>query len=1303
MKTIRSIITLEKHSDIRLYAAVAAFALALIAAFSAQPAAAQTGGAGAIQGTVTDTSGAVIVNATVTAINNATGVSIVRTTSAAGYYNIAPLIPGTYTVNVSAAGFEVFKQQNLVIDAMHVSGLNVTLKAGSQAVTVTVTEAPPALETTNPVLGGTMENETYMDLPLLVSGNQQRDITQFSNLLPGAQVNPGGRSSVISGTAQRLGELYFDGLPMTTGSQQGDNRPIFNLVPMESIEQIQVVTSSFSAEYQGAGLENYTLKSGTNRFHGTVADFVRNTVFDTWGFSAPWATITNSQGVKGYQKDVGTKPPDHQNELAASIGGPISIPHLFSGRDRLFFFAAYDRTHSRTAPNYVAATIPTAKMRTGDFSELLTANGGPGYVIYDPSTLTCSGSSCTRTAFPNNVIPASEISPISQYFEKFLPDPINTSITNNYLGGIPGGYDNWLYAGRIDWNISEKQRISFGVTGGNRANATYAVGSTPILPLPYLQGTKAVVAGHVADMEHTYTFTPHLVNQFKYGFVNFGGPPVLNATQGVTAWEAQTAGITGLPTGQAATEFPTNVFSGSNAQSQWSNGGSSATYTSVSETYTMLDNLQWVKGKHVITTGFQIQWLEVQASTADGLSTPLTLNWNPNETAQVSGTSYVANTGYAYASYMMGALNSTSDTIQTVSLLGGRYRPLAPYFQDDYKVTNKLTLNLGMRWDYIPTYHEAQNRWSYLDPTVTNPVTGNKGTLMFAGNYGGSAISIGKATPVNTYWKNWGPRLGFAYSLNDKTVIRGGWGMLYSHAGGTGGAGGAANGTGQNGFNTPVTFNANSAGPTAGPTFYLNSNASFSKANANFGGPGYTLPAATGPTAAAQSLNVGNYVNGSGAAVAAGSAPGYPDPYLADRAPEFSFFNFGVERSLTKDMTISVNYAGSESHFIAGASNIRGIYAGQVDPKYMAALGAGTYGLGLLSKPATAANIAAAQAAMPGCCTVPYAGFQAAAATGSSAGNQATIAQMLKWMPQFSSTADTWGNVANANYHALQISLTQRPAHGLSFTVNYTYSKQMDDAGTQRTGFAIPAGMTLDGRARPQNRIDYSLSTLNEPQSLAIFGVYKLPFGKGGLGGGNFFTRMLLSGWETSHIMTYVSGMPLTLSSSACTSTSFVSQGTCMPDLNPNYSGGRNGIRQNGKWGNGVTALTLGTVSYVNGYISNTTPGNGAGGSACTSSSGPFCNSAPLMIGDAPRTGAFGLRAPSTFRLTSGVKRTFDIREWAKFTFAVDCQNVTNAVTFGINAGNLQIGTGVNSSSFGAVNFASSDSRDFQFSGRISF
>ena len=218
--------------------------LAICLGWAAVQAAAQTGGDGAIEGTVTDATGAMVPGANVTATNVGTGVATSRLASAAGYYNISPLQPGAYTVTVTAKGFEIFTQENMAIDALHVTGLNIALKPGSEAVTVTVSAAPPALETTNAVLGGSMESDVYMELPLLVSGNQQRDITQFSNLLPGAQLNPGGRSSVVSGTAQRLGEEYLDGIPLTTISQQGDNRPIFNLVPMESIDQIQVITSS---------------------------------------------------------------------------------------------------------------------------------------------------------------------------------------------------------------------------------------------------------------------------------------------------------------------------------------------------------------------------------------------------------------------------------------------------------------------------------------------------------------------------------------------------------------------------------------------------------------------------------------------------------------------------------------------------------------------------------------------------------------------------------------------------------------------------------------------------------------------------------------------------------------------------------------------------------------------------------------------------------------------------------------------------------------------------------------------------
>jgi Carboxypeptidase regulatory-like domain len=1299
--------------------------LALAVGMLGGSAIAQTAGEAAITGTVTDTSGAVVPNATVTARNTATGVETSRVTSSAGVYQISPLIIGTYSVTVSVTGFSKFTQENIVLNENQIFGLNATLKVGSQSDIVTITEAPPQLNTANATLGDTISSREFAALPLLVAGNQQRDITSFSNLLPGAQ--PGSRSSLFSGTANRLNEVYLDGIPLTTINQTGDNRPIFNIVPFEGIDQVGALTSGQSVEYQGAGSVNYSMKTGTNQYHGTVADFVRNTIFDTWGFTA--INATQKKLVNGVITTVPVgKPVDHQNELAAAIGGPITIPHLFNGHDRLFFFAAYDKAHARSAPTYTTASGPTTLMQAGDFTELLNAaqsastgagaQNGPGYLIYDPTSATCTGSNCTRKAFTGmknglptpNIIPSSMISPISQKMQSYLPTPSTSGIQNNYFGGTPNGFDNWLYSGRIDYTISPKQTLSGTVTGGNRHAVPYTsvTATGVVLPLPYTATTFSTVAGHWADLSDSYTITPSIVNQFKFGFSNFGGPPVGNITQN-TQFAATQMGInfSGVPAdGQAVTEFPVSIFGGSNAQTEWASqsGLVNSTATSVSNTFTAVDNLFWSKGRHNLTFGIQVQWLQFQSSTADGPTGGLTLNWGTNETAQESGSSYTTNTGYSYASYLLGAVGSTGLTLQPFSVLGGRYRPIAPYVEDDFKVNSKLTLNLGLRWDYIPSYTEVQNRYSFLNPNIKNPVTGNMGALEFAGNFGGAGLSCGCKTPVNTYWNNWGPRVGLAYSIDAKTVVRGAFAMLYSHGGGTGGAGGAGTGPSQQGFTSSPSFPDGAAGPAAGPAFYLNNSAGFSaigRANANFGGPGYSVPAITPPGAVSQTLNVGNTVNSSGGFILASGGPAFADFYLSGRAPEFNFWNFGIQRQVLKDTSLMVNYAGSQSHFIAGASNLRGLQSGQINPIY--------YALGsLLTAPATPTNIAAANVItgaknLPAV-ALPYAGYGLAAQTSAGAG-QATIGHMLTWMPQFSGSTDIWGSQsANSNYHSVQVSLAQRLSHGLTLNLNYTYSKNLDDAGTMRSGWAIPGSLLLSGKSWKVNRIDRSLSANSVPQNLAIYGVYNLPFGKGGIGNDSWLVRNLAGGWTFSSVFTYVSGTPLLITSSSCTSSFQPTAGTCMPDLNPNFTGKT--IRTNGSWGKGVTAATLGSVSYLNGYVPTATQGAGGVTSTgtpipCATATGPFCNSGNFMFGDAPRVMPFdGLRNPSAYNMNASIRRSFNLTpERVKFIFAVDCQNVTNKVTFG------GIGASMDAANFGAPTSATSNtgSRDFQFSGRLNF
>ena len=1260
---------------------------------------AQTGGQGAIQGTVTDSTGAVMANVNVTATNKESGVATTRPTSSAGLFEINPLIPGTYTVTATVKGFQTFRQENFVVDALKVTGLNITLTVGGTDQTVTVTEAPPALNTTSATLGGVIENSTYTNLPLQMSG-QQRDPTAFATLLPGAQSQASARAPIIGGTGNYIAEVYVDGLPTTTANQQGDNRVVSNSIPVEAIDQFQVLTSIPGAEYQGAGALNFTIKSGGNRYHGTVADFVRNTIFDTWGFSAPALTQQDANGKVIPAK----KPVEHQNELVGAIGGPIPLTHK-----KGFFFATYDRYHGRNGINPNTLTVPTMLMRSGDFTELSSTTP----IIYDPSTNACTSSGCTRQPFTGmknglptvNVIPSSRLSPITQYMQKFMPAPTNSGVVGNFLGGVPSGFDNWEFLSKVDYDLTPSQRISVVLTLGSRTNVPFTVGTNVpapastagvVLPLPYTAGGYATIKPTIIDVEHSIVIKSNLVNQFKFGFTRFS-QPIKSLTDGVAPYRAAAdIGITNLPAGQASDEFPGVTFNSStafpNVQNPWTtNGATGATQTTVPNAFTLVDNLEWIKGKHSMTFGIQMQWLQDNVSAQLGPSGIFTTTFSPNDTANYVGTSLSSTkTGYSYASYLLGAVNSSSTTIQAFSEEGGRYRPISPYFQDDWKVTQKLTLNLGLRYDFFPPYREVQDRWSYLNPTAMNPVTGTPGALEFAG-YRGAAISCQCRTPVNTYMKNWGPRVGFAYSYDDKTVIRGGYALVYSRAGGVGGRGGAGTGTSQAGFTANLVLpSAQTTGAAAGPSYYLNSS------NTAFGGPGFQLPAPATPSASSLSIGTGNYINSSGAAQAAGAAPGYADPYLSGRAPEVSFYNFGIQRAVTKDLTLTVDYAGSNAHFLATGSNARGYWAGQMNPSYLAALGAVRASDGttpILSAPATAANIAIAAKAVPGL-AAPYAGYAAAAAKTSAA----SISHMLVAFPQYSGTTDTWGNVGNVSYNSLQITLNQREWKGLSYTLNYTYSKNLGDDNTFRTGFDTPAAATSNGVGYRQGRADRGYTIVAAPQNLAAYGVYKLPFGRGAFGGDRRLVRAVAGGWQFSSIFTYGSGVPLAITYAGCNSPG---QGQCMPDMNPNFSGS---ARINKNWGKGMTAAKLGAspakggIQYID--INAFSVPNNFG----TTAPG---QTAITKIGDAPRTAPYHLWNPSTYRLDASLRRTFNITpERVKFVFEVDCLNVPNKVTFG-NISTAWVDpnaspTAAASSNFGTVGSASGQ-RDFQLAGRINF
>ena len=1024
---------------------------------------------------------------------------------------------------------------------------------------------------------------------------------------------------------------------------------------------------------------------------------------------------------------------EHQNELSASFGGRFP----YTG-NKLFFFAAYDKFHERKGAVFSLFTVPTTLMQTGDFTELNGNVGGGGLtgttnnpaILFDPTTTKCVGNTCTRQPFmgvkngipTDNVIPPGYLSPIAKAMQSFLPAPTNNAtITNNYLGGYPSGFDNWVVDWRVDYDVSTKMRIStVGALGTVNYLNNYA---SPFIPPPYIGGDLANIYPKVLDVEDTYTFNPRLINQFKYGFTRFY-QNIHNATQGVTAWEAPTLGITNLPAGQAGEEFPGTSFGTTPAygtvQTTWTgNGNAISTQLTTPNNFTIVDNVQWLKGKHAFTFGVTIQWQEINNANPATFTGVLDLAYNANSTSNFSGSSLstgsaTSPSGYSYASFLLGAVGGTpSIGLQPISELGGRYRPISPYVEDSYKVTQKLTLDLGLRWDYFPPYREVNNHWTFLNPALTNGATGTPGELQFAGNYGGAGVSCGCRTPVNTYWKNWGPRVGVAYSANEKTVLRIGFGEVFSEAGGVGGRGGAFNGTGQTGFNVTATRPAEvTSGAAAGPSFYLNNGSTFTAdglANTSLFGPGYTYPANPTPGAAAQTLNTGFYLNSAGKFVTA-SGVSYADPYISGRAPEFNFYNAGIERAVTKDMTIAVNYVGNQSHFLINSTNTgtgtaRGYWSNQLNPTYLAALGGVLDSTGtkpILIAAATPANLAIVQSKLSGTSIPAF--FQSAAAVSTTA----TIAQGLVAFPQYSGVTDTWGsNVDNFSYNSLQITLLQRLSHGLTFNVNYTYSKNIGDDGPFRTGFNIPSSaVSGGGQSWKQNRIDRSWTTVSAPESLHAFGVYQLPFGKGHMGGGSMFGRALLSGWTMSGIYTYSSGTPFQVTWSGCSGTTAPGQGQCMPDANPSFLG--KSARINGSYGtgpNGTTACNLGigtncvAIKYVD-STSFSTPAD--------ISTAPFTGTAPnqthlqqFLIGNAPRTRAWNLNNPGTQNLDSSVRRSFSLPREMSLLFEVDCLNTWNKVTFGNPSATWAAG----SLTFGTITGLASGTnpRDFQFAGHFNF
>jgi hypothetical protein len=1135
----------------------------------------QVGSSGTVEGTISDPSGASVPQATVTAANVATGVETARKTTAAGFYVLSPLPAGEYNVTVTASGFQTLTQTHVVVDALATVDLSLQLKIGSGSQQVTVSETPTILRTDDATLGQTMENNVYTSLPLAMNG-VPRDPTQFVALVAGVS---GMTTQVAGPTTESFNgtrgdnELYVEGVPLTFASQQADTRNIALGVSVEAVDQFQAETNGEKAMYSGQGMMNFVLKSGTNQFHGSAYEYFRNTDLDSRGFFPA------------------TTPVEHQNEFGGTIGGPIK-------KDKVFFFGSYAGYHYLTAEVPEYESIPTLAERTGNFSALPTT-------IYDPTSQTCNGAICSTTPFPANTIPANRFSSVSKSLASYLPNPTNGSITNNYLASLPEGLTNNNTTDKVDVNQSAKNRFYFVFSQGRyQTNDTGSLAAaTDSMPVPYLQGRIVQENTTIAQIHYTRVFTPTLLNDFAISSDTQGG-----------GYPAK-AGITGLPggdvPGSANDVFPTINFSGTNAPNVWA-GTNAVAFNQTQNVYTMNDNLLWVHGKHAIAFGFVLQRAEDNNENPDG-GTRATFSFSNSETAGFNSTgTLLSTTGNSYASYILGAVDSSSITDNYVTELGSRFHSYAAFIQDDWKVSSRLTINLGLRDDLMGPYHEAFNRVSFLNPLMPDPAAnGRLGALEFAG-YGSGTCNCGDV-PMKTHYLNLGPRLGVAYRLNDKTVFRAGYSIMYAHSSGVGNNGTGAN-PGQSGINASASF---SSAVTGEPAFFWDGGVPPFQAppfiNPGYG-TGFTTAAPTGAIAM-------NYV-----------------PWgIAAKPPYFENFNAGIERELGSNMSFGVNYAGSGAHFVTGNS-AQGLWTNSI-PLQDLALGS------LLGATATPANIAAAQAIIPSV-GLPFSNFQG------------TIGQMLKPYPQFSGVTYYWGTRGTSTYNSLLVNLRRRFSKGLTFYVNYVFSKELDNLGSVRN----PYNAALDRAPGSADRPHVVLGTL----------VYMLPFGKGhNLGSGNQVVSAIVSHWQISGVLNFNSGTPLVVTGSGCVVTGVTS--TCIASYNPNFSGP---VRINGSYGTGNVA-GAGATPYIN--------------------KAAFMDPAPYTFGNLPDSAAFHLFGPYLLDEDASLRREFVIHERMKLAFEAQTFNITNSVHFSAP------GVNIDSATFGEVTSQANLARKFQFNARITF
>jgi Carboxypeptidase regulatory-like domain/TonB dependent receptor len=1065
-----------------------------------------------VRGVIKDQSGAMIIEATVTITNDATGISNTAHSDANGLYILTGLRPAVYTIKADKPGFRAAEQKNVVLQVDQQTTIDFELHPLGVSTTVEVTEAAPLLDTESAAIGTNVTNEYVRDIPLYSRSTfglvfLAGGVTETT----GSGINdnyPSGTNFVSNGQRNATAQVTLDGSPISAPEQgEGGNSNVYYQPSVEIVQEFKVQNNSFSAEFgnNGGTIVNMVLKQGGNAFHGSGWWYGQRSNFDARDFF-----------------NTGEKPDHVRDQYGFSLGGPII-------KNKTFFFIDFEKVRQQDPTNLVGR-VPTDLERTGDFSQSPanlpdpsnpdTAQAG----IYDPCAGNPNGPNtpCPHKQFPNNVIPSTEIDSIGQailnlYPHANIPDAVYPD--PNWRQVIVAKDPGWQFDGKVDHQFTSNHRISGRYSRHHdKSTAPTILGNDGD---GYIYETTAQNGG----IEYNWSVTPTALLTSRFSVDRVHAPGISNnyptlSDVGLSP-DLAANGLTRMPTIGVDDPF-TSLFNQCCVDTHFAH-----------TLYSYSAGLQWVKGRHSVKFGGEQRlfynnfWQPDNPTGIFNFSRDVTTSQPNNGLGDDDHRQ-----GNPFATILLGYPHDAS--LHIVPAVADKSKETAFYVQDDWKVTPRLTVNIGLRYEWSTPYSERYNRLQFNDFTGNTGISipyDRDGTGMFPqfgqiGDIRGTSLfptSGHRNAPVDR--NNFAPRLGFAYQLANNTVIRGGAGVFY-------------------GMNVATNFQY------AGPAFAKTAQMYFSKDNfeTQFAclGPSNIQTSCSSPfpggLAPPQGTKYGNLAQwgfGNSSDLDTGTV----------RNAEIYQWNLGIQHLFPGQIVIGVDYSANHSTHLpwAGAggistrnrnflpSPIRSALVAALNPTHDPASTAVTDYLNT-EVPNPFQCFFTAGAALTGswCPASPI--FSAADVVDSRYIDD-TIPQqlLLEPYPQFNGGFEGLPTLnANSWYNSLQIRFQKRASHYISFEGNYTFSKATDDSAAGRNAWL--GNLWLDNPQVLDNlKVEHAIGANDTPQRLTAAIIIDLPFGKDRwIGRGmNGVLDAIVGGWSLNSVITLQSGQPIALYNAA--------------------------------------------------------------------------------------------------------------------------------------------------------------------------